>query len=121
MDPISEYYRDYELEVVPVGNAWQVCFFPAHPELPAQPTVGKRAWARFESVHEALKAAREWIDELLTECRSMDNVEWRALRCQQEWERKSGLAQQRVNRGTFNFQFGRLARTGRGPHARSGL
>jgi hypothetical protein len=65
MHPISEFYRGYLVEAVPIGERWHARFYPMHDALPLQPVQGARYGQQFVTSALALTAAQGWVDESL--------------------------------------------------------
>ena len=74
MQPVSDFYRGYEVEAVPIGDRWRAKFYASRLGLPLQPTSGLRPAQRFDSAGGALHAARQWVDELLAEVDQASNT-----------------------------------------------
>jgi hypothetical protein len=62
---VSEPYREYDVEAVPIGGMWHAKLYARQVGLPLQPTTGGRFSQRLGSADGALRVARLWVDELL--------------------------------------------------------
>ena len=67
IQPVSDSYRGYEVEAVPIGDRWRAKFYASRLGLPLQPVSGLRSAQRYASADDALRAAQQWVDELLVE------------------------------------------------------